>query len=280
MEENLFYKIIDEISSWKVKVPVGLYNMGDSLLHKKLIPHIHYISAKGLEGFLSTNGFNLNHHLQKELPNSGLKQITFSFEGENPEQYEQIRKNSSYEVVKNNILSFLEHNKNRILTTILVIKFGENESLEISDDFKRIFKDYKVNFYAYHASDWRGTLDIDILKKNTDGVPKKEMCSHIYCPAIDWNGNFIYCTLDYNADDPIGNVKEHTVFDLFNSKKMSRIRSIMERGCWHTLPLCKTCSAPSTEDSKPRLQDDGNESNYIDKDIRSIMIEDGTWRRS
>ena len=275
IDDSTFYKVVDELSEWNRDIPVGLYNMGDSLLHKKLIPYIKYVSKKGLSTFLSTNGYNLNDDLQAQLPESGLNQITFSFEAEDPAEYERIRINSSYERVKRNILGFLEKNNNRIKTTILVIKYGIDKSLDISDEFKNMFKHFDVNFYSYHASDWRGTININILKRDTTGlVPKKGLCHHVNCPVIDWRGNFLHCPCDYNADFPIGSVKTENVIDLFNSNLMNMVRDKMQKGLWNTLKICKNCSAPYCEDTKKRLIENFDKKEIIYKDMRTKMIDD------
>lgn len=275
IDDGLFRKIIDEIGSWSVKPPVGLYNMGDSLLHKNLIEYIEYAKQRGINTFLSTNGFNLNKELQQSLPASGLNQITFSFEGEDPAEYERIRRNSSYERVKDNILGFLEANKERVSVTILIIKFGIETPLSIDEKFKDIFAGYNVKFYSYHASDWRGTINLDVLKRPKTCEPKKDLCSNAYSAIIDWRGNLLYCTCDYNGDAPVGNLRQNSLLELYNSKKMNAIRQKMRLGKWDELPLCKECSAPYSEDVKQRLIDDGESQKGVNKCIRYKMVDDG-----
>jgi radical SAM protein with 4Fe4S-binding SPASM domain len=111
-----FYKYQDIIKDGSKKglFSVEFNGINEPLLKKDICRYIEYIHKKDiLVSSLHTNAMLLTEDMSINLIDSGLKIIIFSVDAINREIYNQIRVNSNYDMVLNNINSFLDIRKKR-----------------------------------------------------------------------------------------------------------------------------------------------------------------------
>jgi len=256
LDYSLFQKIIDDI----VTIPdfnpiIGLHMNGEPLINKRLSDMVFYASQKNLYTQIHSNGVLLDKQMAKNLVESNLSELTFSFEGENRIRYEQIRINSDYNTVMQNIKYFLSIRKSTKVI-IEVLKFRNQDVLEISEDFKKLFPD--VEFKSYFASDWHGTVDKPELKEEQIFEKKPAICKTAETVfAISWDGLVHPCCLDFNNDLIIGDMNNQSILEVWEGNLRKQLLKKMALDLYDQFSLCRQCGAPYTLTTKERIIDKG-----------------------
>jgi MoaA/NifB/PqqE/SkfB family radical SAM enzyme len=106
MDFELFKRITDECSGKCGQF--NLFHRGESLLHPRIGEMVRYAGSRGIRTRMNTNATLLTKEMSKELIESGLDILSFSFDGYDPATYEANRPGAVYEKVLANILGFLE----------------------------------------------------------------------------------------------------------------------------------------------------------------------------
>ncbi len=164
MDFSLFKKVIDEVAATSYQPKIGFHIAGEPLLHPEIVEFVAYAAKQGLYTFFHSNGALRTAELGMKLKEAGLSEITFSFEGEDPERYEKIRVNGKWQTVYDNIMTFLKWSP-QIKVIIEVLKFRRRDQLEVAPEFKAKFDQYpQVHFRSYFASNWHGTFDTPELQ--------------------------------------------------------------------------------------------------------------------
>ena len=133
MSLDLFKSVIDQFPNlYQIK----LQGMGEPFLNKNLVHMIQYATKKNILTDTTTHGGRLNSKLIKQIIDSELDFIDFSFDGAKKETYEKARVNSIYEKVVGNISELCAEKKklNSKLRTRMVCLISDNQILkEIPD---------------------------------------------------------------------------------------------------------------------------------------------------
>ncbi len=104
MQWDVFKKAIDTMPSDVETVFFG--GMGEPLFHKEIIEMIQYAASKNCRVELLTNGTLLSNEMSARLLDAGLHKLWVSVDSFEPEGYENIRQNSSFTLIKNNIAKY------------------------------------------------------------------------------------------------------------------------------------------------------------------------------
>lgn len=258
MDKGLYEKVIDELDAVEGYRPeIALHITGEPLLHKEIVDFVHYASVKQFPVSFHTNGMLLDTKLGSMLIEAGLSAVTFSFEGEDGEFYEKLRKNADYHRTRENIKKFIQLVKacNRsVEVTVEVLKFRNRDaSLELSDEFMRDLEG--AHFKAYYASDWHGALDM--AGTSEEGI---KACKAVVCNSlkndlfIAWNGDILPCGIDYAHECVLGNAKtDNVIKNWLESDSRINLTKALTNGSTRDIKLCKNCGAPYTVDTKERM---------------------------
>jgi MoaA/NifB/PqqE/SkfB family radical SAM enzyme len=101
MSEETFEKIIENLQGNKVGLRFSRW--GEPTLHKDIVKFFKIAKKEGHIVHLNTNGQILNEHLINELLAAGLDSIKFSFQGVDERTYQQMRQDSSFKKLIENI---------------------------------------------------------------------------------------------------------------------------------------------------------------------------------
>jgi len=226
MDFNLYQSIIDQASP--LVHDVNLHHRGEPTLHPRIADMIGYADRKGMKVKLHTNGTTLNARLSGALLRSGLRLISFSFDGYDAETYEKIRKRARYEATLNNIFCFLELKKS--------LNAGNLRTVMEVMEFENGVADQKKKKQFISALKSRG-LDRLIVKKphnwagnirlNTYESPSFSACTFPWhALVVLWDGRVGSCPHDFFAKIIYGDVRQSSIMEIFNS---SRIRALREQ---------------------------------------------------
>jgi len=248
MNMDNYIKIIDECEEFGVKY-VTLSFFGEPLMDKCLIDKIRYAKTNGLKVYFYSNASLMNEDWSKRLIKSGLDGITISFDSNNKETYEKIRRNLKFDVVKGNILRLIKLKQELKSDTpkinLVIVELEENK-----DEIKDLYKDWKKkvdSINIINMRNWASAINKKGTKesfhyRNDNRVP----CALLWTKmVIDWNCDVVLCCDDWAHKVVLGNLKKQSVKDIWNGKKLKKIRECHVNGDFNKLPLCNTCNKKS-----------------------------------
>jgi len=243
MDPALFRKIVDE-----VKGESGLifpWGLGEPLMNPEIFRMIRYCSEAGLYTVVSTNATLLTRERGRELIESGLDNLIIAFDGTTPETYEKYRVNARYDQVMSRITEFLELKREMKSGIYLVMQMvrlpGNAHQVE---EYRRIW-------------DREGVDEIRIKEDEVvvDGVAfegraglriRRNPCYLLWQGPvhIDYKGDFRPCCYMFQSE-PMGNVREHKISELWDSEAMQALRRAHLEGDLSAYPDCRNCHAPN-----------------------------------
>ena len=245
MDLELYKKIIDEISGYAHDI--CLSHRGEPLMHPDIFTMIKYAKKRKLYVVLHTNGTLLTEEKTRNLLESGLDLISFSFDGYDKETYDKIRVNANFDETLNNIANLLrmkrEMKKKSPYTILEEIEFPEYA--EEMEQAKR--KKFQMKLDSMHLDEfiikkphnWGGEYTLKIEKKNSG---KYLPCTFPwYASVILWDGTVVPCPQDFFGSYQVGNVSNNTLSELWNNDKMIFLRKKLVNNDIRDLKSCANC---------------------------------------
>ncbi len=242
MEFDLFTRIVD--GSSPCLQYVSLDGPGETTMNPAAFRMIRYARSKGIRVMFSTNCTLLDATMADAIMDSGADLIIFSVNGATSDVYETVHGRACYDQVLRNIDGFLKQKrrrKARVLVAVQMVILNETRS-QIGDFYRK----------------WRGVPGVDIVRVKKDVVcasrvdagadrqvrTRKNPCSRLWHgPAfIDTDGS-VYASpgVLYRAG-PVGNVKEHSLADIWNGVQMQAMRRSHIAGDTSSYHECVECA--------------------------------------
>ena len=247
IDEKFCYNLIDQAAD--LKIPSIKFNWrGEPLLHPKLPQFIKYAKRKGiLETIINTNATNLTEKKSKELIDSGLDFIIYSFDGGSKATYEKMRpgrfKKNKFETVYENIKNF-KKTKDQMQTSFPYTKIQmilTKDTMNEVDNFFKLFENYvddvSLSQYTERGGGLEALNDSELTKykkkikeknlpegtpylKDLDGnikisngrIPCKQPFQRL---MITYEGKVAMCCYDWGAKHTVGYLNSKS----FNNKK-------------------------------------------------------------
>jgi len=233
MDFSLFKRILDECAVHKV-FSVKLSWRGEPTLNPRLIDMVRYAKDKGIRdvAFL-TNGGLVDEKMSRRLIGAGLDWISFSIDGLY-EDYERIRYPIKFEQIFDTVKTLHEikkrENRKRPLVRVQTISGIVADRPEYFD----LWKDY-VDRIAVIAEQHRE--DPSLMKHD----PKYVCQSPFQRVFITWDGVVVPCHGDYFLHHNMGNVKEKSIKQIWQSSKFNHFRNKMRSRRRLEFEGCKIC---------------------------------------
>jgi len=234
----LFKKIIDEITPFAELA--YLHGIGEPLLHPQIFKFITYAKNKGIRVGISTNATLLDKTKSKKLLGLGIDYLILAMDGATKETYEKIRIGGDFERVEKNIKHFLQLKKKRKKGPFVVIQF-----ITLPENKKEI---------SLFLKKWQGRgVDVVRIKpkialKDEDKKGKSIIapyCFHIFRQLnVYSDGTVVPCCEDVHGRYPLGNVKNESIKEVWNSPKMRNLRKINFQKKRKEINICRTCLYP------------------------------------
>ena len=243
---SLFKRIIDEVrNQTELVFPWG---GGEPLMNPDLYRMVRYCKDANIYTVVSTNATLLNEERGRMLLESGLDNLIIAFDGTTREVYEKYRKGAKFEKVRTNILRFLDLKKrldSNLFVVLQMVRLPENRHQV--RDFHRMWSIEEVDEIRIKEDEI--VIPEVALQERIDHDRRRHPCYQLWQgPAtINYKGDFFPCCHTWQSE-PFGNVRDQSVFELWNSDKMERMRKAHLRGDLSEYPDCQDCHAPN-----PRL---------------------------
>lgn len=251
MDMDVYRKVIDEIAP--VKCAITLDVQGEPTLHPRFTEMVAYAKSMGLFTSVLTNATKLTDALAQALIDLKLDRIVFSFDGVDKEVYEGIRVKSQFEPTLRNVLNFIRLNHEQghhthVCASIIL----QERTVGHLEDYKRYFNRLPVDkifvsnlLTLSGGSGVSSEIDVDKLQQGPRQawpicrVPWENL-------TVNWDGEITACPLDYNVVYSIGNVKNASLREIWNSRRMKQFRQAHLKRDYRLVeengPLCESCN--------------------------------------
>ena len=243
MDPLLFERIVDEVRGESGLIfPWGL---GEPLMNPDIFRMIRYCSREGLYTVVSTNATLLTREKGRELILSGLDNLIIAFDGTTAETYEKYRVNADYEKVMANILAFLELKKemgSRMNVVMQMVRLPGNTHQV--DEYRRIWNREGVD--EVRIKEDEVIVEGVAFEGRSRQRVQRNPCYQLWQGPvhIDYKGDFRPCCYLFE-DEPIGNVSEQSIRELWDSEAMQSLRQAHLEGNLSEYPGCRACFAPN-----------------------------------
>jgi MoaA/NifB/PqqE/SkfB family radical SAM enzyme len=245
MDYDLFTRIVDEMAPHVRSTTLHIW--GEPLLHPRIYEMMAYCSSHGLHSEISTNATLLTEDNAKRIIEARLGAIYLCLDGATKETYEQVRRRADFEQTRENILRFVALKNQmgqgpRVSVQIINIKPTAAEIEEFRQRWTIRGVD-RVHIKAFDS--WGNQLqEISQLRSADDAPaipPRRYHCPNLwYHVHIYWDGTLVCCDRDYNALNPLGNVRDG-VMKAWNGPRMVELRRKHLSGMLDDVPSCGKC---------------------------------------
>ena len=222
-----------------------LIGLGEPFMDRKIFERIEFCQRHGVATLLSTNGTFLDEAMAQRLLDSSLQHITLSFDGASKETFEYYRKGARFEKVRDNFVRFcrMKHARGAKLQIVVQMVRMPGNAHE-ADEFKRFW------------SQIEGVDQVRIKEDETNLVqPEKSpratsltrRCHYLWRGAmyVKHDGRVFPCCQSYALDgEPVGDLREQPLEEIFNSDEMRRLRRAHTQGRAIEIDMCARCSTP------------------------------------
>ena len=232
---------------------IDLHNGGEALLHPAFCDMMRILgSARSLGDFpytaLLTNGTTLDYvKCEAILKHNAVDLVRFSVDGGTSEEFERIRKGTTFKRINDNIRRFVAMNDkagHAIVTGIICI-VDEKYPLTtewMSDEFKELLS-LVDSVELRRPHNWDGSVDLEFqVQPNENGLCYFMKNNNL---VVLPNGDVTVCCADLNSRGVIGNVRNESLADILNCEKRKEMIGLMKRRRRREIRLCANCSQPS-----------------------------------
>lgn len=233
MDFSLYKKIVDECAEHRV-FSVKLSWRGEPTLNPHLVEMVQYAKQKGVKdvAFL-TNGGLIDEEFARKLINAGLDWISFSIDGLY-EDYESIRYPIKFDQIVNTVKTFhrIKKAQKRIkpLVRIQTISSVIQKRPEYFDFWNDLVDRIAVIAEQHRENPERIKHDPDYICQS----PFQRV-------FITWDGTVVPCHGDYFLHHNMGNVKDTTISEIWNSEKFKNLMRDMRAKKRLTYKACSIC---------------------------------------
>ena len=254
MDLKFYLDILDKIDSSALHV--FLYNWGEPLLVDNIVDYIRPAKAKRISTSISTNlNVRLDENKARELVRSGMDRLVISCDGATQEIYEIGRRNGDIGTVFANIKKIVDAKADLGISNPSLewqyLKNAYNEH-QVEEARKLAHEMGVKNFtvgsvqlpYGFSTGEYNRWLpsDADFDYPNTPVIDRQfGYCQWLWrTMVINWDGSVAPCGF---VDDPcqdFGDLKTHTVQEIWNNELFQRARAAFSGGSASGLP-CAVC---------------------------------------
>ena len=257
MDDALFSKVVDECvveDDFFEFIPMV---QNEPLLDIKLEERIaefkqHAKPHQSVE--IVTNGTALTPGRFEKLVHSGLDTITISLSALTQKTYEKLIEGLSWAQVINNLEAVaVSPLRARINVFLRYVRQNGNES-EFRP-FKKYWERRGLNVSNYEINNRAGALDgyedrqpvksflFKRARKSMGRTILKGACPHAFgIMHVLTNGDVPLCANDWHNRHLLGNVREQSIREIYNSPQMNQYRDLMEQGRFNEIEACRECS--------------------------------------
>mgnify|MGYP005833587281 CR=1 FL=1 len=221
MDVSLFDSLADECCAHRPQ-RISPYLMNEPLLDAEIDQRIAYLEKRRRPPtviHIATNGSRLTRDMAKRLIDAGLDSIAISFQGFSKEVFEETMAGLQFEETFENVTTFLRMCQERDVTmkrrvTMVRTKLSEKDIEPARQHWTSLGAQFKV-LPLYN----RAHKAISSQSLNTREWRRFAWCNRMMTQAyILYNGDLVLCCVDWERSTIMGNVREHSLEEVWNNE--------------------------------------------------------------
>ena len=260
MHFDVFKKTIDQIKDnciW-----LSLYSWGEPFLNREIDQYIAYANKNNITTMISSNlNRRLTPDLAERLVRSGLDVLIVSLDGTTQEVYQVYRVGGRLERVLDNI-KLLDETRKRLGSKtpyiewqFIVMRQNEHQIPEA----RRLANELGVDGIVFKKVDFpHGTDDPELTRQwlpKGNGFAREQPFEKPYnengdrcwrlwrSGVVNWDGGYAPCCYLTDAADDFGDVKTHTIKEIWNNDHYVTARGLFRDGTRPKAEVgCLTCN--------------------------------------
>ncbi len=244
MRSSLFKRIVDQGVAMGCKT-IKISGFGEPFLDKRLLDKIAYAKEQNVANVsVFTNGSLLDENMIKRVIDSGLDEIYFSIDSGKKRQFEEARRNISFDTV-DRAVSEMVAMKKRCKSEKPRVSINSVESGKKNSNIKSVFKRYqgqvdRISVQMAHNWTVRGH-DLGIVQLREDF--SRQPCPYPYFyMMIRHNGDVSICCFDFDCRTVLGNLEAYTLNEIWTGPAMKKTLYLLEQGRRSEIAACSECS--------------------------------------
>ncbi len=244
MELGFFRELIDQASKIGVKL-IRLYALGEPMMHPQIADMVAHIKRRGLQIRLVTNATLFDATRSEMLLSAGLDsgdRVIFSVLGFSKEVHERIQRGVDHEQAVENVRRFVtlrqQQRRNGPIIETFFLNMPENHGE------KRRFYDYWRPLVDHVRVEDTMSKQFAAFKEAGRGPQstRRKTCIYLWDRLlVFWNGDVGVCIADLDAVGEIGNLKEQSILNAWNSEPLMSLREMHKEKRFAELPMCRHC---------------------------------------
>ena len=255
MDDGLFSKIARECAAepdLKEFVPMA---QNEPLLDPKLeqrIAEFKSVAAPHQMVEIVTNGSALTPARFSRLVQAGVDLITISLSAHTEATYHQVMQGLAWPALMKNLAAMASADTSKVNLFLRYVHQRENQA-----EFPAYRKHWTrrgFNIFAYEINNRAGTvagyerrqpLKSYFFRRLRKVMGRKyfQVCPHACGVAhVLQNGDVPLCANDWQNREILGNVRNSTLREIYNSPRLQEIRELMLGGRYDEIAPCKDCS--------------------------------------
>lgn len=248
IEKELFQKIVTDVRAFGQQVKMLELGMhGEPFLNPELADNVRYAKQSGLFKRIGvvTNGTLLSAERAMPVIEAGIDQIDISLNGMSDEHfYEVTRKKIDFDGLVQNLTSLFE---NKQQTKITVKIMGDYLTDEQRSRFIEVFTPIADQIFVESLVPYWNDLDIEWPEATSTMLGEtihreSEVCPFpFYKMRITSDGKALLCSADWDHLRPIGDLREQSIKEIWESDTLRRIQLKFLRGERDSLEGCSDC---------------------------------------
>jgi len=245
MPIETFKRLVDECVEHDCP-SVGLSFINEPLMDPDFLERLDYVTQKGImDVHLNSNAQLLTPELSEKILDSGVTRICFSIDANTKETFQKMRPNLDYDVVKNNIETFIKMRNERgqklplVRVSFLLNDINAHEADEFRETWVSVADYVSIQRFVPISMNLEDDLAHAIEKAPAGG---KQNCSYPWESLfVHGDGVVVPCAAHRSRFIKVGNINEMTLYDIWHSKELNELREALKSGDLKNTKLCASC---------------------------------------
>lgn len=257
MEWSLFRKIVDESAHYRVR-RISPYLMNEPFADREIIERIRYINQAnpGARVVITTNGSLLTPSVVHRLLDlgSGVHELAISVQGIDPDAYKRtMRGDLKLDRTIANVDYLIEEMRWRKKARPAVwITMVDTEIID-SREAVQYWRARGVNARYTMLENRGGNITDAESYSRSRRMTYFSDCTRLFKQAyIKFNGDAVLCCTDYEARMILGNVREKSLYEVWNGPVATEIRRKFLSSRIGEIPLCSACKVDREKEVEVR----------------------------
>ncbi len=251
MDLALFERIVAECERYQVR-RINPHLMNEPFVDSELLDRVGTINrlAPSCRVCITTNGEPLRPAtVDRMLDQGGVHRLYVSFQGVDPGAYERTMRGPKFERVLDNVLYLAAEIKRRRLSRPRLTVTMVDTALIDAPAAIAFWQERGITAKSTRLENRGGNIDVDAPQDGSGAHLRKHvMTSFVNCSRLMrqafvlHDGRVTLCCTDYHQTTIIGDLKTHSLFEVWNSPRALKLRRDFIGGDLSDNPLCRDCT--------------------------------------